>query len=1156
MNRLQAEGHHAPGPHGGYEGAYRAPYPPPPPPYDHQEPRRLSNQAHPHPLPGFAVNPNRQLPQLPEDGPYGRPNSIPNGISNGLPAPSPHQGLPEPSPIHTGYRPPINGSPHEASPQSAPPDYRARMSYQSNEGSIPSESTPPISVPPHAPHYVSPAAQVPVGPSYPYDPGYAQNPAYGARQQQQRKAARATQACDQCRARKAKCDEGRPACSHCKENNLSCVYKEVPPHKQDKGAQVLLDRIDKFQDSAQDNFDHQNEKMDISTGKVENRVESLRDELSRKLDSLDHNIKLLMGMTPMQRAGHQPHLLEQSFKVESQLTQPEIPNESASFSAPDDGEGELSIPVEHTTAAHKLLMWPSIQELLSAPKYDADYVMILEERRGLISVYGQGENSFTADDTQLASAITGWDHRGVNDDGTSIVQGGAAAHDLDAEIDRHGLLRLDARTADRYYRSYLTHLHRLHPFLDPSVLTDQIAEFCRIYCPQDQDQLNTMCRDNPGSKRKRSWDDMDGVRGAPLDPSAATSRPRVGKNIDNAVILLIFALGAICETKSPLPGPITDEKCNYMDQDIPAPAPPLPASLPKGNGTKSFSGLSPANSEVLIPPSYSNATPSATSSFSSTTGKPSTTEKDFTGINLSRRHISTTKNEYGNVKNLQVIPGLALYGYATQILGLLQGGVELEHVHAGLLAGLYAGQLAHPFQSHGWISQAARACQVLVRQKRYERLEEGLVKDMYNFAYWTCLQLESDLLAELDIPASGISRSEGRITIPKGKHLEVTKEQLEAQGKQLDIQAKQLEAHGKHFEAKGKRLEAQGKYLEAQGQHLEVKGQHLEAKGKQLEAQAKYLEAKGQNRDIKGAHLETTAGIISPDPMLMFFYSAQIHLRKVLNRVHTDLYKVEKANEKRWSSSVQKALSVNLDLWRTSLPDYMKWDDTDPPATEINAARMRAKYYGARYIIHRPLLYHALHYGQHGARVDGHRLEGASVDSPTSSANTSSQQMSPSMTQNPRAQPMSRIMSDMTSTPNKAPKYFPNGLIKPTVKYRDLPPQLRAAVKACIDSAIQSTQAFDGIEDRLVVTNIFGTAHAQFGNMLVLSATQQSNLDYVSKDLLGPLLRRTINFLLRSQHISPTLRADARILTEIYEKIFEETFKPNVPVNPPPKTWT
>jgi hypothetical protein len=27
--------------------------------------------------------------------------------------------------------------------------------------------------------------------------------------------------------------------------------------------------------------------------------------------------------------------------------------------------------------------------------------------------------------------------------------------------------------------------------------------------------------------------------------------------------------------------------------------------------------------------------------------------------------------------------------------------------------------------------------------------------------------------------------------------------------------------------------------------------------------------------------------------MMMFFYHAQIHLRKILNRIHTDLYKVE-----------------------------------------------------------------------------------------------------------------------------------------------------------------------------------------------------------------------------------------------------------------------
>lgn len=57
--------------------------------------------------------------------------------------------------------------------------------------------------------------------------------------------------------------------------------------------------------------------------------------------------------------------------------------------------------------------------------------------------------------------------------------------------------------------------------------------------------------------------------------------------------------------------------------------------------------------------------------------------------------------------------------------------------------------------------------------------------------------------------------------------------------------------------------------------------------------------------------------------------------------------------------------------------------------------------------------------------------------------------------------------------------------------------------------------------------------------MLVLSATYNSSLsDLVDRSTLERLLKRTIRFLLRSQHISPTLRADARILTEIYTKIF------------------
>lgn len=94
---------------------------------------------------------------------------------------------------------------------------------------------------------------------------------------------------------------------------------------------------------------------------------------------------------------------------------------------------------------------------------------------------------------------------------------------------------------------------------------------------------------------------------------------------------------------------------------------------------------------------------------------------------------------------------------------------------------------------------------------------------------------------------------------------------------------------------------------------------------------------------------------------------------------------------------------MSLDLWRSSLPDMMKWKDSDPSATKVNAARMRSKFYGTRCIIDRPLLLSCLH----------------------------------------------------------------NDQLVP-----------KSACRICIGSAILNTTAFDGIEGRLVLNNIFGTAHS------------------------------------------------------------------------------
>ncbi|KAK5006287.1 hypothetical protein LTR39_005701 [Cryomyces antarcticus] len=225
------------------------------------------------------------------------------------------------------------------------------------------------------------------------------------------------------------------------------------------------------------------------------------------------------------------------------------------------------------------------------------------------------------------------------------------------------------------------------------------------------------------------------------------------------------------------------------------------------------------------------------------------------------------------LRNVDVIPGLAYYTNATEILGTQFGGNDLCHAQAFLLAGLYAGQLARVMESWTWINAACRACRILVRREGLAHepvpLPLSKRKDLTKLAFWTCLQLESDILAELDLPSSGISRYEDNVSLPLGI----------------------------------------------------------------IEDMPQNEQAPDNSQDAE---------------MVMLYYSAQIQLRKILNRTHTALYN-------------SKQLERQLKEWRDSLPSFLKWKDEDPPAREINAARMRAKYYGARYIINRTFLDYALH---------------------------------------------------------------------------------------------------------------------------------------------------------------------------------------------------
>ena len=126
----------------------------------------------------------------------------------------------------------------------------------------------------------------------------------------------------------------------------------------------------------------------------------------------------------------------------------------------------------------------------------------------------------------------------------------------------------------------------------------------------------------------------------------------------------------------------------------------------------------------------------------------------------------------------------------------------------------------------------------------------------------------------------------------------------------------------------------------------------------------------------------------------------------------------------------------------------MKWSDNNFLTPDINEARLRAKFYGALYIIHRPFL----HYALHSDEFQEPETSGTNIFSPTQSDMERRDMPPPTLESNEKSE-------------------------------RDWQEVFESA-RTCIKAAARSTLAFDGIinkgheSQRLIVTNIFGTAHA------------------------------------------------------------------------------
>jgi hypothetical protein len=391
---------------------------------------------------------------------------------------------------------------------------------------------------------------------------------------------------------------------------------------------------------------------------------------------------------------------------------------------PPVAPGQPAIPLNHTTLASMLLKWKPIKQLVQhhlareGIKYEDEFPIQQEERRGLLRLFGRGEGQGTGFVERESSVDQGsWEgYDDYSDAGApSPADCWGSIGGLTppvANIDSKGVVNLPTldfteSTVWAYVRSYEANIQNMHPLIIPKELhamvrlflenvhrttakrSNKQAEVARFTDPREVRDHNLAQYPDVGIKRKRS----PGVDASDTPPgvspvSSKPVKPVFERSIQNALVLLVLALGKICLCKDKIPEvvPVTD----------PSQASPV---IRNGHPLSPIQGSPPSYAPIPL----SSALPSPKDLVGSRRGSFQS------GTNVLPKIVPFAK------RNLDVIPGLDYFATATDILGGQLAGSTLRHVYANILAGLYHGQLGRVMESYAYIRQAGYALQTKMR---------------------------------------------------------------------------------------------------------------------------------------------------------------------------------------------------------------------------------------------------------------------------------------------------------------------------------------------------------------------------------------------------------------------------------------------------------
>ncbi|KAK5214680.1 hypothetical protein LTR72_012172, partial [Exophiala xenobiotica] len=351
-----------------------------------------------------------------------------------------------------------------------------------------------------------PSAGPYVQPAY-FDPNY----------QQRQKPVRAAQACDLCRQRKAKCDEGRPECQHCKDNGLKCTYRELPAQKTEKQMLTITDKLETMTGNIEMLIQHQKTQSEQFHRQSE-QFQRQSEQISIMLHALQKNpgsADVGAAATPDEQVEF-ARRLKKPTQVDSTVekypfrrgesseaqSKPRARNQATSpLLKEGNQEGnletepfELTLPAKHTTAVQNLVNWPSIKALIPAG-ITTSYIIDEESGRGLLRLSGSGEGEDKHNGHEgvpSPAGSTSSEGRRMDEETSSSPHGvwgtgqfhapltcnhSHTARDHPGGVSPRGGLMLDSEAIDRYFRSYMANIHILHPFLEPMILRNMIHIF-------------------------------------------------------------------------------------------------------------------------------------------------------------------------------------------------------------------------------------------------------------------------------------------------------------------------------------------------------------------------------------------------------------------------------------------------------------------------------------------------------------------------------------------------------------------------------------------------------------------------------------------------------------------------------------------------------